>query len=65
LSGGKWGTHAALLRSAVLTRLYFIPLGFALLTPTYAFRDQMKTDRCFNDLSPATEPPVTDLIPVL
>jgi hypothetical protein len=36
LSGGKLGTHAALLRSAVLTRSFFLPLGFASLTPTYA-----------------------------
>jgi hypothetical protein len=28
-------------------------------------RDQMKTDRYFNDLSPAAKPPLTDLIPVL
>ncbi|MDR1276521.1 MAG: hypothetical protein LBL72_09115, partial [Candidatus Accumulibacter sp.] len=26
-------------------------------------RFQKKTDRCFNDLSPAATPPLTDLIP--
>jgi hypothetical protein len=46
---------------AVICRM----LGIAALTPTYAFRDQMKTDRLFNDLSPAAEPPLADLIPVL
>jgi hypothetical protein len=27
-------------------------------------RRQKKTDRCFNDLSPAAKPPLIDLIPV-
>ncbi|MDR1276568.1 MAG: hypothetical protein LBL72_09355, partial [Candidatus Accumulibacter sp.] len=37
LSGGKLGTHAALLRSAVLTRSFCLMLGIASLTPTYAW----------------------------
>jgi hypothetical protein len=54
-------------------------LGIASLTPTYTavgarravpirgqmsgIRDQMETDRYFNDLPPAATPPLTDLIP--